>query len=76
MSEEVPLFIVEGADGAGLDPTRDAVEVEGVVAHAPRSRALFVGVGHLVGLALDARLVDVVLADGAVLHGHVYTINY
>lgn len=41
------------------------MEVEGVVAGAPRDSALLVVVGHLVGLAVDAGLVDVRAADGA-----------
>lgn len=41
------------------------MEVEGVVAGAPRHGALLVALGHLVGLAVNARLVDVALADGA-----------
>ena len=49
------------------------MEVEGVVAHAPRGRALVGGIRHLVGLALNARLVNVVLANGAVLNGNIYT---
>ncbi len=37
-----------------LEPSRDAVEVEGVVAHSPGDRALLTRVLDLVGLALDA----------------------
>lgn len=41
-----------------------------MVARAPRNHAAFI-VGDLIGLALQTSLVDAVLADGAVLHGHV-----
>ena len=51
---ELPLGVVEGADLAGLQPAGDAVEVEGVVAHAPGDRALLGRRARLVRLALDA----------------------
>ena len=43
------------------------MEVEGVVADAPRLIALLLTVRHLVGLAVDAWLHDMVTADGAVV---------
>lgn len=43
------------------------MEVEGVVADAPRDSAFFGGGGRLVGLALNAQVHDVVTADGAVV---------
>ena len=45
--------------------------MEGVVAHSPGRRALVLHVRDLVGLAIDAGLHDVVLADGAVIDVHV-----
>ena len=65
---ELPVPVVEWADLPGLEPPRDAVEVEGVVAHAPRDRALLRRGRCLVCLALDAEIHDVVAADGAVVH--------
>ena len=65
---ELPVPVVERADLPGLEPPGDAVEVEGVVAHAPRDGALLGGRRRLVGLALDAEVHDVVAADGAVVH--------
>ena len=65
---ELPVPVVQGADLPGLEPPGDAVEVEGVVAHAPRDGALLGGRRRLVGLALDAEVHDVVAADGAVVH--------
>ena len=47
------------------------MEVESMVADAPRCCAL-VGVRDLVGLTLDARLIDMVLADGTVLHSDIF----
>lgn len=52
---------------ACLEPSRNAVEVEGVIALTPSDGALF-GCGRaLVGLAFDAKVHDVVSADGAVI---------
>ena len=65
---ELPVPVVERADLPSLEPPGDAVEVEGVVAHAPRDGALLGGRRRLVGLALDAEVHDVVAADGAVVH--------
>mmetsp|Transcript_13236 Transcript_13236/g.33618 ORF Transcript_13236/g.33618 Transcript_13236/m.33618 type:complete len:211 (+) Transcript_13236:179-811(+) len=65
---EFPVAVVERADLPRLEPATDAVEVEGVVAHAPRDCALVRGGARLVGLALDAQVHDVVPADGAVVH--------
>ncbi len=65
---ELPVPVVEGTDLARLEPPRDAVEVEGVVAHAPGHGALLARGRGLVRLALDAQIHDVVAADGAVVH--------
>jgi hypothetical protein len=46
--------LTQGAHLASLEPSRNAVEVEGVVAHTPGDCAFLVGVGDLVRLALDA----------------------
>ena len=37
---EIPFSVVERADRPGLQPSRNAVEMEGVVADAPRLVAL------------------------------------
>ena len=50
-----------------LEPSTNAVKVEGVVAHAPRDVALLGGGGRLLRLAFDAQVHDVVSADGAVV---------
>lgn len=56
---------------ASLQPPGDTVKVETVIAHAPRYGAPVSGHGRLVGLTLDARVHDVVTADGAVIDGNV-----
>ena len=40
---ELPVSVVKGADLPGLEPSGDAVEVEGVVAHPPGHCALLAG---------------------------------
>ena len=64
---ELPVLIVEGTAVLLLQPSRDAVEVKCVVASAPGSSALVGCVCDLVGLAIDARLHDVILANSAVV---------
>ena len=63
----VPFFVAEGAHGSRFEPTRDAVEVERVIAGTPSLRALFRSVRDLLRLALHTRLHDVVSADGTVI---------
>lgn len=66
-----PGLLAEGASVLLLrGPLADAVRVVGVVAGAPGDHA-GLAVRDLVRLALQARLVDAVLADRAVLHCHV-----
>ena len=68
---ELPVFVVERATILLLEPSRDAVEVKSVVASSPGSRALVCCVCDLVGLAIDAGLHDVILADGTVVNSDV-----
>ena len=67
---EFPFFVVKRANDPRLEPSRDAVEVERVVADPPGNGALFLVIG--VSLAVDAWLHNVVLADGAVVDVDVY----
>ena len=68
---ELPVLVVERAAVLLLEPPRDAVEVESVVASAPSSSAFLLSVRYLVSLAVDAGFHDVILADGAVVNGDV-----
>jgi hypothetical protein len=51
---EIPRLVVERAYGARREPPTDAVEMEGMIAHAPRDRAIGRDGRVRVGLALDA----------------------
>merc|ERR1719422_2362692 len=68
---ELPVPVVQGTNISGLEPSGDAVEVEGVVAHPPSHGAFFTGGAGLICLTLDAQVHDVVPADGAVVHHNV-----
>ena len=65
---EFPIAVVERADLSGFEPSRNTVEVEGVIAHPPGHGALLTGGGRLVGLTFNAEIHDVVTADSAVVH--------
>ncbi len=51
------------------------MEVEGVIAHTPSSSAFVTCVSNLVSLTLDARLVNMVLANSAVLNINIYKVR-
>ncbi len=61
----LPLAVAKRADGACLQPARDAIKVEDVAAAAPRDRVAGVVGEAGVGLRLDGRLVQLVAANGA-----------
>lgn len=68
---ELPLSIVKGTHASLVEPSGNAMEVESVVAHAPSDLAFVSSVGVGVGLAVNARLHDVVTANGACLDSNV-----
>ena len=65
---EVPFFVIKRADRAGLQPSANAMEMEGVIAHSPGGGAVGLTFSNLRGLAINAGLHDVVLANGAVIY--------
>jgi len=65
---ELPISVVQRADLASLQPARDAVELKGVIADTPSHCAFFAGGRSLVGLTFDAKIHDVVSADGTVIN--------
>ena len=64
---EFPVSVVEWTHLPRLQPSRNAMEMEGMVADPPGDRALFSGGSTLVCLTFDAQVHDVVPADGAVV---------
>jgi len=50
---EFPVSVVERADLTGLQPTGDAMEMEGVVADTPSYGTLLAGGRRLVGLTFN-----------------------
>ena len=66
---ELPVPVIQRTDLSSLEPPGDAMEVEGVVAHASSHGALLGSGRRLVGLALDTEVHDAVSADGAVVDG-------
>lgn len=59
-----------------FEPSRYAVKVERMIAGAPGCSALVSSISDLVGLAVDARLHDVVLANCTVVDVDVLTKSY
>lgn len=47
----LPFSVIQWTNLSCLEPPRDAVEVEGVIADSPSDGAFFTGGGSLVGLA-------------------------
>lgn len=64
---ELPVPIVQGTNGSGLQPPRNAMEVECMVADAPGHGAFFTGSGCLVCLTFDTQIHDVITADSTVV---------
>lgn len=64
---KLPVSVIERADLTGLEPARDAMEVEGMITDTPSHGTLLTGGRSLVGLALDAQIHDMVSADGTVV---------
>ena len=70
---KLPLLIAQGADRAGLKPSRDAVHVEDVAATAESNRVA-VHIRQLrVGLGLNGGLVELVAADGTSIRADIPT---
>lgn len=68
----IPLFVVQRTHLTGLEPTRNAVEMKGVVACTPSHSALLLGArAQRVCLALNAQIHNLVATNGAIVHGHV-----
>ena len=64
---ELPIPVVKRTNLSSLQPTGDAVEVEGMIAHPPGNCALLTGSACLVCLALNAQVHDVVSEEAGVV---------
>jgi len=65
---ELPVSIIKRAYLSSFEPTRDAVEVEGMVTDAPCHCTFFTCSRRLVCLTLDAEIHDMISADSTVIH--------
>jgi len=68
---EVPLAIVQWAHLTRLEPARDAVKVERVIAHAPCHCAFLVRGRLLIRLTLDAQIHNVIATDCTIVDDNV-----
>lgn len=68
---ELPLAIVQRADGARLEPARNAMEVIGMIADAPGHGALLEGVLIGICLAFNAQIHDGIAANGTSIDGNI-----
>lgn len=65
---EFPFSVVERADLSSLQPTRDAMEMERMVAHTPGYCTFLAGGRCLIRLALDAQVHNMISTNGAIVH--------
>lgn len=68
---KIPFPVVEGTHLAGLQPSRDAMKVKGMIANTPGHSAFFGGSCSLICLALDAQIHDVISANGTVIDDNI-----
>ena len=65
---EFPLSVVQWTHLPRFEPSRDAVEMKSMITDSPRNSALFRSSRRLVGLTFNAKIHNVVPADGTVIN--------
>lgn len=68
---EFPVPVIQGTHRPCLEPSRNAMEVKGVIANTPSNCALLAGRRGLVRLTFDTQIHYVIAADGAVIHNNI-----
>jgi hypothetical protein len=68
---EFPVSVVEWADLTRLQPSRNAVKMERVIANTPSHSTLLTSGRRLIRLTFDAKVHDVVPADSAVVDNNI-----
>lgn len=66
-----PVLVIQRANGSGLEPPLNTVQVERVATLPPRSNTVICRIVNAVGLALDARFHQVVAANGTRFHNNI-----
>lgn len=65
---EFPLSVVQWTHLPRFEPPRDAVEMKSMITDSPRNSTLFRSSRRLVGLTFNAKIHNVVPADGTVIN--------
>lgn len=68
---EFPLSVVQGTHLPCFEPSGDAVEMKSMITDSPRNSTLFGSSRRLVGLTFNAKIHNVVPADGTVINHNI-----
>lgn len=68
---ELPFSVVKWAYLSGLQPARNAVEMECMITNSPCNCTLFTGGWCLVSLAFNTEIHDMISADGTIVNHNI-----
>ena len=68
---ELPITVIQRTDLTSFQPAGNTMKVESMIAHAPSHGTFFRSHGSLIRLAFDAKIHDVVSANGAIVNDDV-----